>query len=109
MLASKSLLLIAEEVSFTTTLECTSGIRFLVTVRKTSPHRLHHRLTAIKVSSIRNRGPMGGLAMVAIWILVRLLFEGNNENGSLTSLHLSNDYSGLESANSSSGGDGPPT
>jgi len=44
---------------------------------------------------------MGGLAMVAIWILVRLLFEGKNENGSLTSLNLSNVESDLESGNSS--------
>ena len=39
--------------------------------------------------------------MVAIWILVRLLFEGKNENGSLTSLNLSNVESDLESGNSS--------
>jgi len=44
---------------------------------------------------------MGGLAMVAIWILVRLLFEGKNENGSRTSLNLSNVESDLESGNSS--------
>ena len=44
---------------------------------------------------------MGGLAMVAIWILVRLLFEGKNENGGLTSLNLSNVESDLESGNSS--------
>jgi hypothetical protein len=43
---------------------------------------------------------MGGLAMLAIWILVRLLFEGNNHNESLTSLNLSNAESDLEDGSS---------
>jgi len=44
---------------------------------------------------------MGGLAMLTIWILVRLLFEVKNDSESITSLNLSNAESDLESGNSS--------
>ena len=44
---------------------------------------------------------MGGLAMLAIWILVRLLSEGKNDNGNLTSLNLSSPESDRENGYSS--------